>query len=357
MTARTRPALTSLPAYTPGRSVPGAIKLASNELSYPVLPRVAAAITEVLGQGTAGVNRYPDNGAGVLVARLARHLDIDPARVITGCGSVALCQQLVQVAADDGDEVIFGWRSFEAYPIVAQIAGAVPVKVPLTPDHALNLPAMAAAVTDRTRLIYVCTPNNPTGPSITGAQLEEFLDMVPRDILVVVDEAYREFCTDPDAPDGLEVAARRSNVVTLRTMSKAYGLAGLRVGYTVGDPAIITALSKVAIPFALSTLAQVAAVAALDGEDELRPRWAEVIAERTRVRDALIAAGYQVPVSQGNFVWLPMGGEGATAFSDHCAAQRVIVRPYGDPGGGARISVGAPDENDAFLAAALSYPR
>ena len=245
MTVRTRAALDSLPAYAPGRTVQGAVKLASNELSFPTLPAVADAIAASIGPAArqdgsagheAGINRYPDNGATALVRALSEHLGEAEDRIITGCGSVALCQQVVHAVATTGDEVLFGWRSFEAYPIVTQIGDATPVRVPVTDGHALDLPALAAAVTDRTRLVYICTPNNPTGTVVHRGELEAFLDAVPDDVLVVVDEAYREFDTDPDSPDGAEVAARRPNVLALRTLSKAYGLAGLRVGYAVGHP-------------------------------------------------------------------------------------------------------------------------
>lgn len=353
-----RAALDSLPSYTPGRSVPGAIKLASNEVPFPVLPSVTAAVTAAMGDAdpAAGVHRYPDNGATALVAELAGLLDVSPDRVVAGCGSVALCQQLVQAVAEPGDEIIFGWRSFEAYPIVTGIVGASAVRVPVTGEHRLDLPAMAAAVTDATRLMFVCTPNNPTGTAVAADELETLLDAVPDRVLVVVDEAYREFDTRPDAPDGVEIAGRRSNVVALRTLSKAYGLAGLRVGYAVGDPDTVAALRKVAIPFAVSSLAQVAAVAALRSRAELKPRWALVVAERERVTGILCDAGFTVPPSQGNFVWLPLG-RSAADFARHCEERRVIVRAFSDDSGGVRVTTGRPAENDAFLSAALSWTR
>ena len=354
MTVQIRPALESLPAYAPGRTVPGSIKLASNELSFPTLPAVTAAILDAVGTDASGINRYPDNGTRALVAALAEHVDVDPARVIAGCGSVALCQQLVQITCSEGDQVMFGWRSFEAYPIVTRIAGASPVQVPLTSGHALDLNAMAAAVTPATKLIYVCTPNNPSGTVVHRGELAEFLDTVPDNILVVIDEAYREFDTDPDSPDGVEEAARRTNVLALRTLSKAYQLAGLRVGYAVGDPAVITALAKVAIPFAVSTVAQAAALAALGAQSELKPRWQQVISERARVTAALREIGYEVPTSQANFVWLPLR-ERSAEFAAHTEANKVIVRAFPDSTGGVRVTIGSPVENDAFLAAARSF--
>jgi histidinol-phosphate aminotransferase len=354
MTVHTRDALAQLPAYTPGRTVPGAVKLASNEVSYPPLPSVAAAIAEAVSAGAAGINRYPDNGAVTLLAALAEHRGVEPANLAVGCGSVSLCQQLIQATCDDGDEVLYGWRSFEAYPIVTQVVGATPVTVPVTAQHALDLPAIADAVTDRTRLIFICSPNNPTGTLVGAAELESFLDAVPETVLVVLDEAYREFVTDPDAPDGTAAALARPNVVSLRTMSKAYGLAGLRVGYAIAQQPVIGALNKVAVPFGVNSLAQVAAVAALAAGDELAERCAAVTAERGRVTDALRGFGYEVPTSQANFVWLPIG-ERAGDLAAHCEQNGVIVRPFSDATGGVRVTIGAPEENDVFLAAASSW--
>ncbi len=358
MAVHTRSALDALPAYTPGRTVPGAVKLASNEVSYPPLPSVAAAIADAVSAGAGGINRYPDNGAVTLIAELAAHRGVEPDNLAVGCGSVSLCQQLIQATCDDGDEVLYGWRSFEAYPIVTQVVGATPVTVPVTAQHALDLPAIADAVTDRTRLIFVCSPNNPTGTLVGAAELESFLDAVPETVLVVLDEAYREFVTDPGdgtVPDGTAAALARPNVVSLRTMSKAYGLAGLRVGYAIAQRPVIGALNKVAVPFGVNSLAQVAAVAALSAGDELAERCAAVTAERGRVTDALRGFGYEVPTSQANFVWLPLA-ERAAEFAAHCEREKVIVRPFPDTTGGARVTIGSPEENEAFLAAASSWP-
>lgn len=366
MTVHTRGALAALPSYAPGRTVPGAIKLASNEMSFGPLPSVGAAIADAVAAGPAGINRYPDNAAVTLTAALAEHLStggvaVQPSNIAVGCGSVALCQQLIQATCDDGDEVLFGWRSFEAYPIVTRVVGAVPVTVPVTARHALDLPALAGAVTDATRLIFVCTPNNPTGTLVGSAELEAFLDAVPETVLVVLDEAYREFVTAPSSgtdgtvPDGTAVALARSNVVSLRTMSKAYGLAGLRVGYAVARPEVIGAVGKVALPFAVNHLAQVAAVASLSAADELAARCAVVVEERARVTAGLRDSGYEVPTSQANFVWLPLR-ERAADFAGHCERNKVIVRPFSDATGGVRVTIGAAEENDAFLAAAAAWP-
>lgn len=351
MTPHTREDLTSLPSYVPGRSIPGAIKLASNEIAAGPLPSVQAAIAEAAGL----VHRYPDMGAVTLIERIAAHTGFDPERVAVGCGSVSLCQQLVQAACSGpDDEVVFGWRSFEAYPIITQVVGAGRVAVPLTPQHGLDPEAMAAAVTERTRVVFACNPNNPTGTVWRRAELERFLDAVPPSAVVVLDEAYHDFVTDPDVPDGLTLLDGRDNVVVVRTFSKAHGLAGLRVGYAVSTPKLIAALRKVCIPFSVNGLAQVAAVASLDAVGELSARCGQVCVERDRVHAALLAAGYEVPESQGNFVWLPLG-ERTAEFNQHCLEQKVVVRAF--VGAGARVTIGAPEENDALLAAALSFRR
>ncbi|MEO5834695.1 MAG: histidinol-phosphate transaminase [Nakamurella sp.] len=350
MTPQLRAALEALPAYAPGRTVPGAIKLASNEMPFPPLDVVVAAITAA----AAGVNRYPDNGSQALTAKLAGRFGVDAAQIAVGCGSVALCQQLVEATCVPGDEVLYAWRSFEAYPIVTHVVGATSVHVPLS-DEALDLAALGDAITDRTRLIFVCSPNNPTGTVVHRDALDAFLARVPDRILVVLDEAYREFVDDPAAVDGIDYARGRSNVLVLRTLSKAYGLAGLRVGFAVGDPVVMTTLRKIGIPFAVNALAQAAAIASLDAEDELLARCRQIMAERSRVRDALLGAGFAVPPTQANFVWLPLRDR-ATQFAAHCEAAQIIVRPFADPGnGGVRVSIGTTEQNDAFLAAARSF--
>ena len=235
-----RPAVQQLPAYRPGRNpadlareigVERAVKLASNEVAFPPLP----AVVEAIAAAAAETNRYPDNGAVVLTAALAERYGVDPAQVVTGCGAVMLCQQLAQSFNDPGTSIAFAWRSFEMYPLLAQVVGARSIRVPLVPGRpdgpadTHDLGALAAAVDDSTRVVFVCNPNNPTGTAVRRPDLERFLDAVPADTLVVLDEAYREFVTDPDVPDGLELMRGRPNVAVLRTFSKAWGLAGLRV--------------------------------------------------------------------------------------------------------------------------------
>lgn len=343
-----RPDLDRLPAYVPGRAIPGAIKLASNEVSRPPTPAVLAAIAEAAAAG----NRYPDLAVTALTERLSRALDVSPERIAVGCGSVSLCQQLVSITCyEPADEVIFAWRSFEAYPIVTQIGGATAVTVPLTSEFRHDLDAMAAAVTPRTRLVFVCSPNNPTGTVVSTAELERFLAAVGPDVVVALDEAYHEYVAD--AVDGLPLLDAHPNLVVLRTFSKAYRLAALRVGYAVGAPDVVTALRKVCSPFSVNTLAQAAAIAALDDAEALLASVPEVIAERDRVRDELLAAGFTVPPTQSNFVWVALG-ERTAAFAAHCLDHKVVVRPFHPDG--VRVTVSTADENDTFLAAAREFP-
>ncbi|HEY6422248.1 MAG TPA: pyridoxal phosphate-dependent aminotransferase [Pseudonocardiaceae bacterium] len=350
MTARTRPDLESLRAYVPGRNIPGAVKLASNEVPAGPLPSVVVAIADA----AANVNFYPDNGVAALVERLAARLGVPQSHVATGCGSVMLCQQLVQVTCGRDDEVLFAWPSFEAYPLITQVAGVRQCMVALRPDHTHDLPAMLDAITPATRLVFVCNPNNPTGTAVRREELVAFLDAVPGGVLVALDEAYHEFVTDPAVPDGLALQRGRDNLAVLRTFSKAYGLAGLRVGYCVAPEAITTALRKVYVPFSVNSLAQVAALASLDVADELLARCQGITDERDRVRAELLAMGYPVPDSQANFLWLPLG-EHTTAFNNHCLDHKIVIRAF--PNTGARITTGTPTDNDIFLTAARTFPH
>ena len=357
---RARPVVQALPAYKPGRNpadlareigVDRAVKLASNEVAFPPLPAVVDALTAAAGE----TNRYPDNGATVLTAALARRYGVDPAQVATGGGAVMLLQELAQAFNDPGTSIAFAWRSFEMYPLLARIAAARAVQVPLVagrvggPADTHDLDALAAAIDDTTRLVLVCNPNNPTGTAVRRDELVRFLDAVPETVLVVLDEAYREFVTDPDVPDGLELMRGRPNVAVLRTFSKAWGLAGLRVGYLIAaDAAVAGAVRKTHVPFSVSSLAQAAAVAALASEEEVRRRCAAVVAERERLTAALRERGLEVSDSQANFVWLPVG-EQTTRLAAELEARAVITRPFA--GEGIRVTIGTPEEDDIFLAA------
>jgi histidinol-phosphate aminotransferase len=352
-TVRLRDVLAQMPDYKPGKpaSAPAGVtayKLSSNENPYGPLPSVLAAIDDA----AATVNRYPDMAVTALTERLAKALDVPVECIATGTGSVAVLAQIVNAACDAGDEVVFAWRSFEAYPIVTQLAGAKPVMVGLDEQARHRLDPMYAAITDRTRVILVCTPNNPTGPCVHQAELEAFLDKVPSDVVVVVDEAYVEFVRDPDAVRGLDVWRHRPNVVVLRTFSKAYGLAGLRVGYAVAHPPVAAALRKTATPFGVNSVAQVAAIASLDAFDELKARVESLVAERDRVVQALGDQGWKLPQSDANFVWFPLGGD-STAFSQACAEAGLTVRQYGDDG--VRVTIGEVEANSRLIEVAERF--
>jgi histidinol-phosphate aminotransferase len=355
VTVRLRDTLSAVPAYTPGKPAAAhagmtAYKLSSNENPYPPLP----AVIEVLADAARRVNRYPDMAATALVQAIADHHGVPTEWVATGTGSVGVLGQIVTATSGPGDEVVFGWRSFEAYPIVVRLSGATPVPVPLDAEARHDLTAMADAITDRTRLVLVCTPNNPTGPVVHADELEAFLDRVPRDVLVVIDEAYTEFVRDEQAPDAMAVLRARPNVAVLRTFSKAYGLAGLRVGYAVAHPPVAEALRKTAVPFGVSTLAQDAAVASLAAEHELAERVDALVAERERVLGALHAQGWQLPETQANFVWFPVG-ELTADLAAACLDQALMVRPYGTDG--VRVTIGEPEANDRLIDVAAAFRR
>jgi histidinol-phosphate aminotransferase len=272
---------------------------------------------------------------------------VPPEQVLVAPGSVALCEQALLATCDPGDEVVWCWPSFEAYPILARHADASVCAVPLR-DERFDVDAMVEALADRTRLVFLCNPNNPTGTVVDHAEVDRLLAGVPDDCLVVVDEAYREFVTDGVTPDGLDLLAQHPNVVVFRTFSKAYGLAGLRVGYAIGGAGPIGALRKVRQPFGVSSVAQAAALAGLAAGAEVRARVDEVVAQRARVTAAVRALGVDVPDSEANFVWFPLGDR-AAAVGEACEAKGVGLRTF--PGVGVRATIGTADENDRMLAA------
>ncbi|MEU0521889.1 histidinol-phosphate transaminase [Streptosporangium sp. NPDC006007] len=348
---RFRAILDTVPPYKAGKAVVSAdgrsYKLSSNESPYGPLPSVVEAIS----RAASDIHLYPDPGATGLTNALAGRYGVPPEHVALGAGSVTVAQQLFETVSEPGAEVIYAWRSFEAYPLLADLAGATSVRVPLL-GETHHLDAMADAITPQTRMIFVCNPNNPTGTVVHRAELEVFLDRVPEDVLVVLDEAYQEYVRDTDVADGVTVYRDRPNVAVLRTFSKAYGLAGLRVGYLIAGEPVASAVRKATVPFAVNHLAQVAAVASLAAEEELLERVDLVVKERGRVREALVAQGWTVPVTEANFVWLRLG-ERTMDFTGACAAEGVAVRPF--PGEGARISIGTPEANDTLLAVAAAF--
>ncbi|MFW6773027.1 histidinol-phosphate transaminase [Nocardioides sp. CPCC 205120] len=357
-----RSSVLAIPAYVPGRpptTRPGttSYKLSSNELPFPPLPGVLAAAHEAAAQ----MNRYPDMGSAALYAALADHLGVPTERLAVATGSVALLYQLVAAFCDPGDEVVHAWRSFEAYPIAVTAGGAVGVPVPLGAGHRHDLGAMAAAVTDRTRVVILCTPNNPTGPALTQTEVDAFLTQVPGHVVVVLDEAYVEFVRGDDPLDGVATAARHPNVVLTRTFSKAYGLAGFRVGYAVAHPDVAAALRAVSLPFGVSAVAQAAAVASLAEGGALAERVEAVVQRRARVLAGLRDAGWDVPDAQGNFVWLPLTGttpgapDHAGTFAAAAEEAGIVVRPFA--GDGVRVTIGEEEACERLLAVASAYRR
>jgi histidinol-phosphate aminotransferase len=348
---RLRPIVSQIPAYAPGQSSSGregqARKLSSNESPYDPLPSVREAIAAAAGH----INRYPDSAATALTGALAEHLSVPASHVALGCGSAGVIQQLLAATSEPGTQVLYGWRSFEAYPLMVHLAGATEVTVPLRTDT-YDLPAMADAVSPRTSLIIICNPNNPTGTVVHTAEFRAFLDRVPRDCLVVLDEAYREFVRDPAVPNGLDLYRDHPNLAVLRTFSKAYGLAGLRVGFLIAQPPVAGAVRTTMVPFAVNAIAQAAATASLAAEAELLKRVDAVTLERTRVRGELLARGFLVPATEANFLWLRMG-PATMDFAAACERAGIRIRPF--PGEGARVTIGGRSANDSFLEVARRF--
>jgi histidinol-phosphate aminotransferase len=269
--------------------------------------------------------------------------------VATGCGSSGLLQQVMLTYVDDGDEVVFPWPSFEIYPVFCSLVGATAVKVDLR-DHAFDLDAVAAAVNDRTKVVFLATPNNPTSTAVSTTAIRTLLEAIPSDVMVVIDEAYREF-SDPALGDPItDLLPQHSNVIVTRTFSKAYGLAGLRTGYAIAHPEVVANLDKVLLAFSVNNLAQAGARAAIENRAEALERVAELVAERERMVGALAESGWMVPETRANFIYIPT----AERTDDvHLAMERqgVVTRPF--PGAGLRITISTPAENDRWLAAFL----
>jgi histidinol-phosphate aminotransferase len=351
-TPRLRQVLRDLDRYRPGRRpAPGqrdVARLASNELPFSLDSGIARAISDGLTES----NRYPDPTSTELTAALASRYDVDASRVVVGCGSVQLLQELIAATCNAGDEVVYGWRSFEAYPTLTRLAGATPRPVPLVAGH-IDLGAVRRAVSAKTRLVILCSPNNPIGPTLSHADVREFLLSLPGDVVVALDEAYAEYVTEPCAVQGLRLLEQFPNLVVLRTFSKAYGLAGLRVGYGfAADPAVAAALRQVHLPFAVSLPAQLGALAALAAEEGMLTRVARSVEHRDVLARGLRDAGWHVPDAQGNFVWLP-AGDGSEVVDDRFCDAGVLTRCF--PGEGVRITVGTPSDNERVLRIASAW--
>lgn len=336
-------ALDRLPHYVPGApAAVGSYKLSSNEVPSPPATAIVAALVDAIDD----LNRYPSMYADHLVSAIAELHGVSPEKVVVGNGSVALIELILRSVATAGDEVIYAWRSFEAYPIAAELTGGRSVKVPNDPSGGHDLEAMAAAVTENTKAILICTPNNPTSQSVSHRDLVAFLNQIPPGVLVVIDEAYWHFDTGTDRIRAEELLASYKNVIVLRTFSKAYGLAGLRIGYALGRKRLMRRLRVAATPFGVNALAQVAALAALRTPETAVSVVGEVVAERERVVSALQDQGWNLGVPQGNFIWLPVA-QRSEEFARFAAERGIVVRPFS--GDGVRITIGESEANDLLI--------
>jgi histidinol-phosphate aminotransferase len=356
---KVRSAIAGLPTYTAGKPAPKgdrelSFKLSSNENPFPPLPGVIEATAAALTQ----MNRYPDIANTEITNALSSRLGVPGEQLAFGTGSVGVLYHLLQATCEAGDEVVYAWRSFEAYPIAVPVTGATPVPVPLGPGAVHDLDAMRQAVTSATKAIMLCTPNNPTGPALQHQPVIDFIDSVPDHIMIVLDEAYVEFVTDPEGLRGMDAMAGRPNVVVLRSFSKAYGLAGFRVGYCVAESDLAAAVRAVSLPFGVSVAAQAAVIASLAAEPQLLDRVADLVTRRDALAAELRDLGFDVPDAQGNFVWLP-GGPQTAAYAAAFAQAGLMVRPYASGGDwdGLRITVGEPTANARVLEVAATLAR
>ena len=354
-----RPALAGIVPYEPGKPVEEVqrelglervVKLASNEGQFGPFPAALTAIE----RASRELNRYPDGGAYHLVAALAEKHGVDPENVAVAAGADAVIMYLSLATLDAGDEMVIGWPSFLSYVLDAQKMGAVPVRVPLV-DDTYDVGALLDAVTPRTKLVVVPNPNNPTGTMVPRAELDAYFARVPDHVLTVLDEAYFEYVDRPDYPDGIEEYLKRDGrrVLVLRTFSKIYGLAGLRIGYGVGPADVVRAVKQVRNPFDINHVAQVAALASLGDEGEVRRRRA--VTEDGRAQLQAICADLPVRAAGpavANFLYVDVGDDATTIFGA-LLREGVIVRPLAAFGAPAaiRVTVGTPNENELFGAA------
>jgi histidinol-phosphate aminotransferase len=354
MAQRVNPHILELRPYEPGKpmeelerelGISGSIKLASNENPKGPSPKAIAAVREALG----GVNRYPDGASFALRARLADKHDVDPAQLVFGCGADEVLELLAKVFLAPGDEVVYAWPSFAMYPIVATGMGATGVPVPLNDRMQHDLPAMAAAVTERCKLVFVCNPNNPTGTSVGAEAFDRFVAALPDDVILAVDEAYFEFVRSPDFPDALGWVRRRPGTIVIRTFSKIFGLAGLRIGFGIADPELADYLQRARHPFNVNRLAEIAALAALEDSEHARETLeinARGIEYLTREFEAL---GLETWPSDANYLLVKAGA----GVYERLLREGVIVRPLQGFGLSehVRVSIGLPHENERLVAA------
>lgn len=362
-----RAELASLPRFIPGSAAPASAsaasepaRMANNEMPFPLPPAVVAAASAALD----GAQNYPEPFGDSLRVALADHYrrlaDTAPdipaptaSQFVTGGASLAIVEAAIRAVVTAGDEVITPWRSFEAYPNVVLTAGGTHIRIPLTASGEVDLPAMAGAITDRTRAIIVCSPNNPSGTVTTAGAFADFMRRVPAHVLVVVDEAYHEFiAADSDAVNGLRELPKYPNLLVLRTFSKAYGLAGLRVGYAVASEELAADVRVVLPPFSANAPALAAACAALGHHREYAMRWQWVRRERDHMAAELTRMGFSIPASQANFLWLPLADQ-AEAFAQKCATAGLSVKAFKSDG--VRVNIASRAANRTFIEVARDW--
>ena len=344
---RFRPAVLSLPRYKPSKSAPDAVKISSNEMPTPPSPAVLEAIPRELDT----INRYPDLTAAPLREALAQRFGVGADQVCVGTGSSAILVAALSAVCLPGSQVVFPWRSFESYPIAVPSVGGEPVPVELLPDGTHDLDAMRAAINPDTVAVIVCSPNNPTGPALTYEEIAGFVADVPDDVMIIVDEAYIDFATKPGVRSAVPLIEEHPNVVVMRTFSKAHALAGVRVGYAIGEDEVIGAIQALLVPFGVNSLALAAALASLADAEAVQRAVAEIVAERERIVPALRELGYDIPDTQANFYLLRGSVYGLV---DACARVGLILRPFRE---GVRVSVGSREQNDRFLSVAADFAR
>ena len=344
-----RPHLRDIMVYEPGQDEKGYAKLSSNE--NPMGPH--AHIIETVMKAVKEANRYPVSGSPQLVEALARYHGVAPAQIMVGNGTNEIIDLLVRAFVGRDENVVFPVPSFIVYPLVCRQCEIKGIGVDCR-DLRLDMPAMRDAVDDKTRMVFICNPNNPTSTYTTAAEMDAFLDGLPDDILVVMDEAYYDYVDAPDYPDSMSLRNKRKTIVVLRTFSKFYSLAGVRVGYAVADPEVVKALHQIRQPFNVNVVAQAAALGALEVMDELKPLARETIAERERVRQAMLDLGLECPPSQTNFVFVDLGDSPIDLFAA-LYEEGVVIRRMGQFGASKnsyRMSMGTIEENDQLIAAA-----
>ena len=347
-----KPHIRGLEPYQPGKPIEelerelgltGTIKLASNESPLGPSPKAVAALQNAI----ANIHRYPDGASFALRRKLADRLNVEPEQLVFGAGADEVLELLAKILLGPGDECVFAWPSFAMYPIVVQGMGATSVQVPLDDEMVHDLPALAAAVNERSKLLFVCNPNNPTGTSVSAGAFDAFMESLPDDVVVAIDEAYVDFARRPDFPDALAWVGRRPGTIVLRTFSKIFGLAGLRIGYGVADPELADYLQRARHPFNVNRLAEVAAAAALDDRDyvervtRLNGDGVDYLSRELR------ALGMEVYPTDANYVLVRAGA----GVYDQLLAEGVIVRPmagFGLPDH-VRISIGLPEENERLV--------